>query len=384
MKFTAHKSLLSIAVASTLGGSAFAQVAPSVTLYGRLDLAIESANDGALTRTMLQNYASRFGIKGDRSFTSDLSGIFQVETAFSPEDGKNQNQSPSSSSTSAPTSYTAQSTGYLASRNSFVGLKSNSMGTFLAGNYDTPLKSLDGGGLASTLWAEGDAMEVIIHGKGTKAANGTYFDNVHTRQTNNLVYISPKFADIVVKASYSPDETQTATVNQPLYSVSGEWNDGTYNFGLAYQKKDANTSFGMSATKVTMGAKMGDFTAGLAFSALDNNALVATNAQKTNNSLIVLGYTMGATVFKFNYGMSGESKSNAQDDLSMTSVEVGYVLDKQTTLYANYAQIMNNSKGRGTFTGADNFPGSTTTNKIGDTAAGTDPTALSFGIRYNF
>jgi predicted porin len=364
MKFTARKSLLAIAAASTLAGSAFAQVAPSVTLYGRMDLAVESANDGALTRTMLQNYASRFGIKGDRSFGSDLSGIFQVETAFSPEDGKAQN--------------VATNTGYLASRNSFVGLKSNSMGTFLVGNHDTPLKALDGGGLASTLWAEGDAMEIVIHGKGTKSASSTYFENVHTRQTNNLVYISPKFADIVVKASYSPDEGQTTTKNQPLYSVSGEWNDGTYNLGLAYQKKDvSDQAFGMSATKLTMGAKMGDFSAGLAFSALDNNALVATNAQKTNNSLIVLGYTMGATVFKFNYGMASESKSNAQDDLTMTSVEVGYALDKQTTVYTNYAQIMNNAKGKGTFNGgADNFPATA--------VAGGDPSALSFGIRYNF
>ena len=364
MKFTACKSLLAIAAASTLAGSAFAQVAPSVTLYGRLDLAVESANDGALTRTMLQNYASRFGIKGDRSFGGDLSGLFQVETAFSPEDGKAQN--------------VATNTGYLASRNSFVGLKSNSMGTFLVGNHDTPLKALDGGGLASTLWAEGDAMEIVIHGKGTKSASSTYFENVHTRQTNNLVYISPKFADIVVKASYSPDEGQTTTTNQPLYSVSGEWNNGTYNLGLAYQKKDvADKTFGMSATKVTMGANMGDFSAGLAFSALDNNAPVVANAQKTNNSLIVLGYTMGATVFKFNYGMASESKSNAQDDLTMTSVEVGYALDKQTTVYSNYAQIMNNSKGKATFNGgADNFPATA--------ALGGDPSALSFGIRYNF
>lgn len=362
MKFIARKSLLAIAAGMTLASTAFAQTAPSVTLYGRLDMAVESANDGALTRTMLQNYASRFGIKGDRSFSSDLTGIFQVESAFSPEDGKAQNQ--------------AGNSGFLASRNSFVGLKSNSMGTFLVGNHDTPLKALDGGGLASTLWAEGDALEVIIHGKGTKTS-GSNFDNVHTRQTNNLVYISPKFSDIVVKASYSPDEAQTTTTNQPLYSVSGEWNNGTYNFGLALQKKDvADKAFGMSATKVTMGAKMGDFTAGLAFSALDNNAPLAANARKTNNSLVVLGYTMGATVFKFNYGMSGESAANAQDDLTMTSVEVGYALDKQTTLYTNYAQIMNNAKAKGTFTGADNFPATT--------VAGNDPTALSFGIRYNF
>ena len=91
MKFIARKSLLAIAAGTALASSAFAQTAPSVTLYGRLDLAVESANDGALTRTMLQNYASRFGIRGDRGFSSDLTGIFQVESAFSPEDGKAQN-----------------------------------------------------------------------------------------------------------------------------------------------------------------------------------------------------------------------------------------------------------------------------------------------------
>jgi hypothetical protein len=362
MKFIARKSLLAIAAVSTLASTAFAQSAPSVTLYGRMDVAIEATNDGALSKTMYQNYSSRFGIKGDRGFSSDLSGMFQVESMFSPEDNKAQN--------------IATNAGYLASRNTFVGLKSNSMGSLLLGLYDTPLKSLDGGGYASTLWAEGDAMEVIIHGKGTKTS-GSNFDNVHTRQPNNLVYISPKFADIVVKASYSPDEAKTATTDQPLYSVSAEWNDGTYNFGLATQKKAvSDKAFAMSATKLTLGAKMGDFTAGFAYSVLDNNAALSTNARKTNNSLVVLGYTMGQTVFKFNYGMSGESFGGAADDLTMTSVEVGYSLDKQTTLYTNYAQIVNNSNAKGTFTAADNFPAVT--------VPGNDPTALSFGIRYNF
>ena len=355
MTFIARKSLLAIAAGMTLASTAFAQTAPSVSLYGRIDLAVESVNDGALTKTMLQNYASRFGIKGDRGFSSDLTGVFQVETGIAPDD-------------------TAQSK-TLASRNSFVGLKSNSAGTFLVGTYDTPLKSLDAGGYAGTLFGEGEAMEVIIHGKGTATVGTTTFENVHIRQKNNLMYISPKFADIVVKASYSPDEAQTATVNQPLYSVSAEWNDGTYNLGLATLKKNAGTVFGMSATKLTLGAKMGDFTAGLAFSALDNNSVLAADSRKTNNSLVVLGYTMGETVFKFNYGMSSESAVGAKDDLTMTSVEVAYALDKQTTLYGNYAQIMNNSNAKGTFAGADNFPAS---------AAGNDPTALSFGIRYNF
>ncbi len=364
MTMTAQKTAMALAAGLLLATSAFAQTAPAVTLYGRLDVALESANDGALTRTMLQNYASRFGIKGERGISSDLTGVFQVESAFSPEDGKAQN--------------IATNSGYLASRNSFVGIKSNSMGTFLVGNYDTPLKSLDAGGYAGTLYGEGEAMEVIIHGKGTRTAVGSsLFDNVHTRQTNNLVYLSPKFADMVVKASYSPDEGQSATTNQPLYAASLEWNNGTYNAGIATQSKAvSDKAFGMTATKFTVGAKMDTLSGAIVFSTLDNQAPIATNVRKSTNTLFVVNYGVGAMTYKFNYGMSGESKSDAQDDLTMMALEAAYALDKQTILYGSFAQITNNTKAKGTFTGADNFPATT--------VAGNDPTAITFGIRYNF
>lgn len=364
MKINSSKTVIAMAASMALGAAlvaapAFAQtapavVAPSVTIYGRIDMGVESANDGALTRTMFQNFASRLGFKGERGFNSDLSGMFQVETGIAPDETGNSKT--------------------FASRNSYVGLKSHSMGSVLIGTHDMPLKSLEG--TANQLWGEGEAMEVIIHGKGTKTS-GTNFDNVHTRQTNVLLYQSPKFSNIVVKAAYSPDETQTTTKNQSLYSLSAEYNDGTYNAGIATQSKDkSDQAFAMSATKITLGAKMGDFIGGVAFSTLDNNATLAANARKTNNSLFTIGYVMGATTLKFNYGTSSESASGAADDLSMTALEVNYALDKQTNVYASYAQISNNKNAKGSFPGADNFPATGT--------AGNDPTALTLGVRYTF
>ena len=358
MTMTAQKTAMALATGLLLASSAIAQTAPTVTLYGRIDLGLESANDGALTRTMLQNYASRIGFKGERGFSGDLAGVFQVETGVAPDD-------------------TSQSKAF-ANRNSFVGLKSKSMGTFLVGNYDTPLKSLDAGGYAGTLYGEGEAMEVIIHGKGTRTAVGSsLFDNVHTRQTNNLVYLSPKFADMVVKASYSPDEGQSATTNQPLYAASLEWNNGTYNAGIATQSKAvSDKAFGMTATKFSLGAKMDSLSGAIVFSTLENQAPIASNVRKTSNTLFVVNYVDGAMTYKFNYGMSGESASNAADDLTMMALEAAYALDKQTIVYGSYAQITNNTKAKGTFVGADNFPATT--------VAGNDPTAITFGIRYNF
>ncbi len=358
MTMTAQKTAMALATGLLLASSAIAQTAPTVTLYGRLDVGVESANDGALTRAMLQNFSSRFGIKGERGFSTDLSGVFQVETNFRPDDNTGADS--------------------LANRNSFVGLKSQSLGTLLMGNHDTPLKSLDAGGFAGTLYGEGEAMEVIIHGKGTATVGKTTFGNVHTRAKNNIVYISPKFSDVVVKGSYSlADEAQTATLNQPLYAASLEWNNGIYNAGIATQTQAVSAAaFGMTATKFTLGAKMDNLSGAIVVSALDNQAPIATNARKTTNTLFVVNYVDGAMTYKFNYGMSGESASNAADDLSMMALEAAYALDKQTILYGSYAQITNNTKGLGELVGSDS--------KVKAAAAGNDPTAITVGIRYNF
>lgn len=322
------------------------------SIYGRVDLALESNNDGQLGRTALQNFSSRFGFRGERKFSDSLSGIFQVETGFAPDN-------------------TAQSK-TLANRNSFVGLKSSSMGTLIMGTHDMPLKSLEG--TANLLWGEGEAMEVIIHGKGSRAAVGNaVMDNVHTRKTNVVLYSSPKFSGIVAKLAYSPDEAQTAATNKTMYGASVEFNNGTWNLGLATQSQDKFTATGgaMAANKATVGVKMGDLTTGLAFSTLDNNS-----GKKTSNWMASVAYKLGATVLKASYGASGESSSGAADGLNMTALEMDYAVDKAFTLYTYYAKINNSAKAKASFAAADDFP---VVGKLGDS-----PSALGFGIRYNF
>ena len=357
--FKLNSKSLALATLCALAGvaaptAALAQsvIAPSFTWYGRLDVALESNNDGTQGRTQIQNFSSRIGFKGERGFNSDLTGIFQVETGFAPDD-------------------TTQSK-TLASRNSYVGLKSQSIGTLIVGTHDMPLKSLEG--TANQLWGEGEAMEVIIHGKGTRSTlGGAVFDNVHTRKTNMLMYTSPKFSNIVAKLAYAPDEGQTATTNKAMYSASVEYNDGMYNIGLATQTQDKFTATGgaMTGNKLTAGMKMGAISVGAAFSTLDNNS-----GKKTDNWLLTGSYAMGPVVFKANYGQSSESASNADDGLSMAAIEVDYALDKMVTVYGYYATIDNKSKAKGTFAGADNFPA---TAKAGD-----KPNALGLGMRFNF
>lgn len=357
--------------------TAFAQASsvPSVTLYGTIEMAVEANNDGTKDRIALQNFSSNFGMKGERPFSGDLSGLFQIETGYAPDD-------------------TAQSK-TLANRNSFVGLKSKSMGTLLIGTNDMPLKDLKG--TTKIMLGEGEAMETIIHGRGTnQSASATVvpkgamagtgaFGQVHTRKTNLIEYISPKFSNITVKIAYSPDEvatTPTTTApnySQQMFGASAEYNDGTWNAGVATQSQSNVIApsfttnvpgYAVTATKATVGMQMGDLKAGLAFSSIDNGA-----AKTTTNWMVSGAYTMGPMVLKANYGASSESFSGAADDLTLAGAEFDYSLDKMTTLYVGYAQISNGKNSKAYYSQSDNFPKPT---------AGTNPTALNFGIQYKF
>ena len=271
MKINSRLSPLAFATTMALGGAlhasaSFAQTAPAASFswYGRIDLALESNDNGTISRSALQNFSSRLGVRGEAKFGADLSGIFQVETGVAPDD-------------------TTQSKTF-ASRNSYVGIKSQGMGTILMGTHDMPLKSLEG--TANQLWGEGDAMEVIIHGKASSTSVGSsVFANVHTRKTNVVLYTSPKFNDIVAKLAYSPDEGALAASGAvPAYGknmmgASVEFNNGVWNAGVATQSQQNLISptatvggKSMKASKATVGLKMGDLSAGMAFSALDNSA----------------------------------------------------------------------------------------------------------------
>lgn len=361
-------STFSLALAAAcLPAVSFAQTAPtppaaSVTLYGTLEMALEANSDGTTNRTALQNFSSNFGIRGERQVSGDLSGIFQVETGIAPDD-------------------TAQSK-TLANRNSFIGLRSTSLGTLIIGTNDMPLKDLKG--TAKIMLGEGEAMETIIHGRGTSQSVGSaVFGQVHTRKTNLVEYISPKFSNIVAKLAYSPDEAAAAATamapaySQPMVGGSLEYNDGMWNAGLAFQSQDnyikptlTTSGQALQATKVTLGAKMGDWTAGLAFSTIDNNA-----GKKTNNYMVSGAYTMGPVVLKANYGASSESASGAADDLTLAGLELDYALDKSITLYTQYSQITNSKNAKGYFTTSDNFP---------QPAVGKNPTAFNLGIQFKF
>lgn len=323
-----------------------------LTIYGRIDLGYESNDDGAVRRKVLNSYSSRIGFKGTRVMSDDLTGIMQVEQKIAPDEDTN--------------------SGAWASRESYAGLMSKAAGTIKLGRHDSPFKDLEGYG--APMWGSGDAMEVIIHGKGTSRAAGSTWANFHTRFPNVAQYETPRFGDVEAKFAYSTDEVNgaTGTVSKPAWAGSVDWDNGSWEAGVAYQSTSNFNGQGkdLNGVKASLGGKMGDFTMGFLWSKIDNDV-----GKKTNNWSLAGTYKMGPTVLKASYADSSETASNAADGLKMVGFEVDYALDKHTAVYAYYSRITNDAKARGRFEQGENTY---------TPAAGNDPSLFAVAIRYNF
>jgi len=354
LKAEAARAKAAAPVAAATSGPVAISAATGITIYGRLDVVGEQSDDGKVSRHALQSISSRIGFRGERRLTDDLSGIMQIETGIDPHDEANSK--------------------LFASRNTYAGIKSQTFGTLITGKHDTPFKSLEG--TAAPVWGSAEAMEIIIHGKGS-ARVAPNFNNLHTRRTNSVQYWSPKFSNVQAKLAYSPDEVNGAagTYDAKLYGASVEWDNGRFKNGIATETQTnysvaSGVGYDMTGVKATAGMKLGNGTVGIAYSVLDNN-----RGRKTDNWLISGTYKFGPTVLKANYGTSSESASGANDGLSMFGIELGYPIDKFTTLYGYYASINNDPNARGRF-------------EAGETkyspVAGDDPSVIGLGLRYNF
>lgn len=109
------KKLLLAAAVTTLSLSA-AQAAP--TLYGKLNVSVDSYDNGKDTVTELNSNASRLGVKGEEKLTEQLSAVYKAEWEVDVDGGDD----------------------VFKKRNIFAGLKWANLGTLKAGIMDTPFK----------------------------------------------------------------------------------------------------------------------------------------------------------------------------------------------------------------------------------------------------
>jgi len=395
------KSLFALAAVGALAGTAQAQ--SSVTVYGILDIGLIGGNDrvgtgsnigstnnapGTIKTTGLAvassgESTSRLGFKGSEDLGGGLSAVFTIETSLA--------NSSNSSVTLIGTT-----------RQAFVGLKKNGVGSFLAGDqnstiYDAVLASDPSGvnnfagNLITTNQTTGAGQAAAsINTAGTYglASNISY----NTRVANALQFKSESFSGASVRAMVlGAGATTSVTTNGGAGAGTGGINNKTgYGLGLDYtfaklnvtanyQQFTSNANANAASTTAIMYGVGTDgnvgSTVGAGTNVIDAGTYLAANydfgilkayyqyinrkATQANNSTYYQKYTANqigvnayvtptvqvwasAAIGKFQpegaFAANGNVYTPGSTNLNAFQIGSNYWLSKRTNLYAIYGQ----------------------------------------------
>jgi len=240
------KQKIALAVLTALAGHA-AQAQTSVTVYGRLNVDMETVRTDSATAgapadrptqmaagaysgknpgraNRLTSNSSALGFRGTETISSDLQAWFQIESGLSVDTG----------------------TGSIASRNTAVGLKSR-FGDVLLGQWDTPYKvaTLPIGFFRGVTSA--DHTNILGNaGFGSPATttrslpDGTVADaSFDRRQGNSIQYWSPSLAGLSLRLAYAFPEnknTTTPSVASDIVSLSLGYRIGALEMRYAFEQ----------------------------------------------------------------------------------------------------------------------------------------------------
>ncbi|RIX46896.1 MAG: porin [Rhodocyclales bacterium GT-UBC] len=372
-----------------------------LAIYGIVDAGVEFGNYGQGTKTRIQSglgSASRLGFKGERSFGDDLSAYFQLEAGVSIDNGQNTGHSSNVSNPGqgGASSASVNSTGVAVfSRNTFIGLNSRTFGDLRFGRDYTPIYSLTsasdpfsiGGATAFRLWS---------------SAAASRFDNA-------LFYATPSFAGFQAKLAYSAGMENNSRAD---VGVTGGA-PGNSNTGPEGEGRGWSASLSYANGPLVLGAgylsylKMGTVSA----PATENVERRAWNLAATYDLKFVKLYghflhgadtQAGAATFKSldrNVWWLGaaaplggrhtvravyahlDDRLSTNRDSDHYGAGYEFALDKQTDLYAYYAQVSNQNGGQNSLCAGGTCQGY---DKDSGLPANFTPKSLMLGARYRF
>jgi predicted porin len=406
-----NKKVMAVAVASAFAvpGVALAQKS-TVEIYGRANLGFSHYESKGATagpqndlpgRFQIFDSASRVGFRGTEDLGSGLRAIFQIETGVNIDNGSNTGQGGQAN----------PSTGFWASRDSFVGLDSN-FGRFTFGRQ-------------SIYWANGVNAQFSANYINTEIpwTNGTNLGRISlqgaavARVSNTFQYTSPTFAGMNITGSYSTalQEAQQQVVPAAVITTDA---DG-YIFGLTwrgtwgpfYAQADWANVKGNSVTapggvitpkgdayKVggswgyMPGARVGIIWARTDVNNGSGQVLGTTTGLKVNQDGYTINWehTFGNIQVMAQYGWTDDMDGNACATAAISCassasdaymIGARYFLSKRTWVYVSYNAVNNDANQYVDYTGG----GITSWNGTGQAALlGADPNIWALGFFHTF
>jgi predicted porin len=308
------KSLIALAVLSTIAGSAVAQ--SSVTVYGRFDQAYNNVKTSSPTANASEAMTSGLdgGIGGSRlgfRGTEDLGGGLKANFVF--EFGAD----------------IGENTGVGATRLGFADVQSN-LGTFRMGRQVSPTKAVADSYNAlgnNTNFTPGDVGAI------------TGFDN---RISNAITYLTPTFNGLSGQIMFSDSNTVTTGVEESTVLLNGSAGaDGAATGVAAGTTPGSTTNAGYRVTKqgevkaAGINYAVGKFA--FAYAMQDQTVMIA-GAQTTND------ITIAAATYDFGFlkahldqtTRKSTSAGTTNSDRKVTTVGVTVPVNAKLSLVAQY------------------------------------------------
>ncbi len=379
-----QKKIIALAIASAISAPAFADNS-NFTFYGTADVSYDMVNTGtgvtaangatAVTGTSKQvvsSNVSKFGFKGSEDLGNGLAAIWQIEQQINIDASSN-----SCAAVAAGVAVPACSAnnGIFATRNTFAGLKSDSLGTVLMGRHDTPYKIS-----TRKLDVFGDNIADNRALMGNKSAAG-----FELRPTDVLAYISPAFAGVTVAAAtvnLTEANTTSAQAKNSALSLAAMYDVAPFYGSVAYESHTLDTvAVGdkESATRLGFGYTQDMFAVGVVYEKTSDNLGAAQANLHGHNAFYVSGkYNISnMAAVKLAYTKAGQTGAVANSGASQFSIGYDHGLSKRTKVYALYTKITN---GNGINYGFSQNSGAASTSA----GFGTSPSALSLGLKHAF
>ena len=344
------KSLLAIALLSSIAGAASAQ--SSVTVYGLIDAGVTYQASGTTpagvalpSKVTLDSgiaNGSRLGFKGTEDLGNGLKALFVLEQGILVDTG--------ASGQSATTF----------GRQSWVGLKSDDLGMIAAGRQYT--------GLYNSL------LSIDPFGFGLAGAANNIFNlggSNSGRQNNALRYTSANYAGFSFDGVYGLGEVAGSAAKSRDLGMTVNYANGPLTALLSIDGlKDPAADDTLQTVLVGGTYNWGPVVSSLAFASNKGSAVSTATNVKSNDLLLGAKIPFGASAVLASY-IKHNDKSVANKDTSQFAVGYTYALSKRTGLYSSLGYIKNSN-------GA--------TQQLGNATASNSEgyKAVDFGIRHAF
>lgn len=364
-----QKKIIVLAIAAALSAPAVVLAdAANVTPYGVADVSVDFISTGTgitppataaasgTSKMVVSSNASHFGLKGSEDLDGGLTAIWQIESQVNIDNAG----------------------GTFGTRNTFAGLK-GSFGTVLLGRNDSPYKSAT---RKLDVFANGLADNRSLMGAASTTVPGNTANSFDSRPADAISYLSPTFGAFTVaiqRANAAETNTLSTQAKGDTLSLAAMYNAGPVYAALATESHNTKPNVGAStsdkAMKLGVGYTRDALNVGLVYEKVSGDF----TANKHNAIYVGAKFAVAGGAVKAAITKKGQLNSVANTGARQISLGYDHSLSKRTTAYVAYTKMSNED-------GATNALSTGGTSSATGTVngAGSDPSAISFGLKHAF